>query len=139
MKIYNALLIGLAALLLFGCTGTNQQGNNGTTAQNGSGPVKFADSADWSYAYLISGDNLDANATAALVGFQLQKNSLADGSINITLKAQSSEYTDQSYVVKPGQKLYFIERTLRDDQDGERNLHDDQAVVVDANGFVVQQ
>jgi hypothetical protein len=130
-----AAFLAAAMILALGCTG------NGANPQGdlNSGQLKFTDSPDYPYAYLISGDTLDANATQALAGFELQKQQMADGSLNITLKALSPEYTDQDYIVKPGQKLYFIERSLRDDSDGEHNTHDDTAVIVDAGGYVVHQ
>ena len=48
------------------------------------------------------------------------------------------EYKDQVYTVKTGEKLYFIEKFLQDDQNGEeKNIKDDTAVLVDTEGYVV--
>ena len=92
-----------------------------------------------SKSYLISGETLDSSAQKAISGFSLTKKNLADGSVEITLKALSSEYQDQSYTLKSGEKLYFIEASGGDDSppNGEYSLGDDHAVIVDANGFVV--
>jgi hypothetical protein len=73
-----------------------------------------------------------------LTGFDLQKEQLTNGSQKITLKALSPEYHDQIYTVKPGQKLYFIETSMGDDQDNlETNMGDDRAVLVDADGYIL--
>lgn len=103
--------------------------------------LKFADQPYASYAYLISTDPLSADAQAALAGFQLTKTAMADGSAQYLLKAVKAGYHDQEYVIKPGEKLYFLEKYMQDDEpesNGEFNMHDDQAVVVDSNGYVLQ-
>lgn len=101
--------------------------------------IKFADASDAQYAYLISTDNYDAKTKAALAGFTVDRKVLSDGTQQINLIAQKSEYQSQSYTVAPGQKLYFIERFLQDDPNGEeRNMGDDKAVLVDANGYIIQ-
>ena len=154
-----AVLIALvAAWLLLGCAGQNPAqptasnqlsgalANPGTPAtpaaqpgSNSSSPQKFSDSPDWKSAYLISSATLDDNAKTALSGFELQRQVLGDGRTNITLKALSAEYSDQNYVLQPGQSLYFIEKFLADDSSGrDLNLHDDTAVVVDADGYIVK-
>jgi len=101
--------------------------------------TKLIDEPYFSKAYLISSDTLDTAAQNAISGFSLSKTALADGSVNITLKALNSEYTDRSYTVQPGQSLYFIEMSGGDDSppNGERYINDDSAVIVDSNGYVV--
>ncbi|MCX6719664.1 MAG: hypothetical protein NTV36_00955 [Candidatus Staskawiczbacteria bacterium] len=114
---------------------TNQ--TNPTTIS--STKIKFSDTPESQQAYLISTDTYDSATQAALAGFKVDRKVLADGTQQINLKAQSSEYQSQSYTVKPGQKLYFIEGTLQDDPAGqERSMGDDAAVLVDADGYVVQ-
>lgn len=101
--------------------------------------LKFSDQPYYSYSYLISGDNLSADAQTALAGFTLNKQVLADGNTQIKLTATESTYKDQQYTLKPGEQLYFIEKFLGDDQgDKEGNIRDDMAVVVDNQGNVVQ-
>ena len=156
-------IVIMACLVLFGCTGQNTapaqasnlsaaipsgggalaaqnatQGQNAEAGQN-STSVKFSDSPDAAYAYLISGETLDNNSQKAIAGFVLTRQVLPDGRINMTLKAQKAEYSDQNYVLAPGQSLYFIERYLGDDNEGvESNLRDDSAVIVDSNGYIVK-
>lgn len=101
--------------------------------------IKLSDTKYWNYAYLISDDNLDAQAKVALSGFERTKEALSDGSIKITLKALSPAYRDQSYTLTAGQKLYFIETSMGDDpQFKEFNLGDDVAVKVDSDGYLVK-
>lgn len=100
--------------------------------------TKLADSPVAAHAYLISGQTLAENATRALSGFTRVVTQLPNGSENVTLKALESQYQDQSYVVAPGQQLYFVEMTFGDDSGGrEYRLGDDHAVLVDANGTIV--
>lgn len=99
---------------------------------------KLADQPYASQAYLISGDTLSASAQQALSGFTLSKSKLADGTLQIELKAVNPEYQSQQYLLKPGEQLYFIEKFGADDQGGQdANTHDDQAVVVNAQGEIV--
>ena len=135
------LLIPAMLLLLAGCTAqtpTNTTQDN-TNASATTGSQKFSDQPYYSYSYLISGDTLSADAKTALAGFDLNKQVMPDGTTQIMLKAQKAEYHDQQYTLQPGQQLYFLERMLGDDQNNnENNLGDDSAVVVDAQGNVVQ-
>jgi len=109
-----------------------------TPAAADSGKVKFSDSPDSKNAFLISGDALDADAKAAMAGFDMKKTVLADGSFQITLTSTNPEYKDQSYTLKQGEKLYFIERFMGDDVGTEeKNLKDDIAIIVDADGYIV--
>jgi hypothetical protein len=89
-------------------------------------------------AYLISTPNYDANTNAALSGFKVVKNNLSDGTMQITLNAIESGYTTQTYNVKPGEKLYFIEAMFGDDGNNhDGTLGDEKAVLVDANGYII--
>jgi hypothetical protein len=101
--------------------------------------LKLSDTKNWQYAHLISGDTLDSAAQAAMAGFSMDKQVLSDGTTQITLKSTNAGYKDQTYNLKQGQQLYFIERTMGDDpQDQDFNLGDDTAVVVDSAGYIVQ-
>lgn len=130
--------IMIVALLLFlsGCGIQNAPtGNNG----NGQTSVKFSDQPYYNQSYLISGDTLSPEAQAALSGFSLDKKPNSDGTVQITLKALQPQYHDQQFTLKPGEQLYFIEKTLGDDQpDQDNNTRDDSGVVVDSQGNVVQ-
>lgn len=103
-------------------------------------PQLFSNSPYAQSSYLISTPTYDAATTQALTGFMVQKTALPDGSTQIVLNAQNPNYQTQTYVVKPGEKLYFIEGMPGDDSGGvERNTGDDTAVLVDANGYIVTQ
>ena len=74
----------------------------------------------------------------SLKGFQVKKKVLADGSLEITLIALQSEYPNQTYVVKPGEKLYFVEVSSVDDSVSEdHSPADDHAILVSADGFIL--
>lgn len=115
--------------------------NTSTTASSSTNRpgTKLADSQYANYAYLISGDSLSADAQQALTGFTMTKQATSDGGMQIILTAKQSNYHNQTYTLKPGQSLYFIETSLGDDQgDQDTMLNDDTAVIVDANGYLVQ-
>lgn len=116
-------------------------GQRGTPPSSSSAGNRFADQSYYNYSYLISGDALSTKAQQAVSGFQVTKQNMPDGTIQITLKALNPEYHDQQYTLKTGEQLYFIEMSLGDDPSisEERNLRDDTAVVVDAQGNVVQE
>ncbi len=103
---------------------------------------KFVDQPYYQQTYLISGDTLSTEAKSALAGFELSKAPLPDGSVLYTLKAVEGGYRDQQFTVKPGEKLYFIEKFLADDdpvKNTDKNKQDDFGVVVDANGDITQE
>lgn len=100
---------------------------------------KFADSPIFKYAYQIAPGDISATTTAALVGFSITKKTLTDGSIQVTLTPKDADDQFQTYTVKTGETLYFVEMSAGDDQgDTDKNLRDDYGVVVDANGLVIQ-
>jgi len=116
---------------------TNTANTATTTGQNQAGP-KITDAKYANVAYLISGDTLDAATQTAISGFNINKVTNSDGTTTFTLTSTNTEYKDQSYTLKPGQKLYFIEKNLGDDSDNnERFLADDTAVVTDADGNII--
>lgn len=137
------LVVILGAWFLLGRTTnapTTTTGQPNQTSQNTNTPQLFANSQFAQNAYLISTDNYDAPTKQALSGFRVTKKTLANGSMEITLNATNPEYHTQVYTVKPGEKLYFIERMLGDDTGTEDlNIRDDTAVLVDASGYIVQQ
>ena len=104
--------------------------------------MKFSDEPYYNFAHEIDPNNLNnlsATVKQAPIGFNLSSNKNSDGIITVNLTSTNTEYHNQSYTLKPGDKLYFIEKSLGDDADGqERFLGDDTAVVVDQNGSVVQ-
>lgn len=100
---------------------------------------KLADQSYAKSAYLVSSDTISPEAQRALAGFTVQKKTASDGGMDITLKATASGYSDMSYHLQKGQQLYFIDTDLNDDINGhEYGMYDDRAVVVDANGYIIQ-
>jgi hypothetical protein len=110
-----------------------------SSPQASSTAVFFSSSQYAKNAYLISATGTyDAATQKALDGFQVNKQVLSDGSLQIQLVALKSEYATQSYVVKPGEKLYFIESFAGDDSTSEdRSPGDDRAILVDAAGYIL--
>jgi len=123
----------------------NGQNNNvpaqtQTSQSNTTTPQLFSDSPLSQNAYLISTATYDANTQKALTGFTVTKNTLADGSMQVTLNAQIPGYQTQTYIVKPGEKLYFIEGMQGDDSGNtDKNGIDDSAILVDTSGYIVVQ
>lgn len=150
LAIFVSVLI-LVGVYFFVAVGTVQQSGNsiksistGQTTQNvGSENItsqKFSDSADYQYSHLISSP-LSADAKTAINGFQLSQASNSDGSITYTFTAIEQSYTNQTYNVKPGENLYFIEKSSGDDDlaaNADYGMRDDYAVIVDGNGYIVQ-
>ena len=91
------------------------------------------------FAYQIAPGDLSADAKTNLAGFAIDKTTQIDGSILVKLTPKDSEDQNQQYIVKPGEKLYFIEQTKADDNpetDKDLNLRDDYGVIVDAKGII---
>ena len=141
------VIAGIGGYLLFTSSSPNslQVADNSSlnpSSSSSSGQAqktKLADTRYAQYAFLISTDKYDSATQAALAGFTVDRKVLADGTQQITLNAQNPEYQTQSYTVKPGQKLYFIETSMGDDPGGQEfNLGDDRAVIVDSDGYIVQ-
>lgn len=69
----------------------------------------------------------------------MKTQTLADGSTQVDLvpTETGSNYKNQTFIVKTGFKLYFIEIRSGDDQPGQDNdPRDDIGILVDANGIV---
>jgi hypothetical protein len=114
------------------------QTGNGTQSSAG---TLFSDSPYASYAYLISTSPLSSQAKEATTGFAITSVQNSNGSATYRLATARSNYVNQTYTLEPGQKLYFIERSLGDDDassDTDYMLGDDTAIIVDTNGYIVQ-
>jgi hypothetical protein len=136
------VVVVILVLLISSLSKQNNLNNNSVnpTGQNTNTPVLFSDSPLSQNAYLISIPTFDANTKIALSGFNVTKSTLADGSMQIVLNSTNPDYQTQTYTVKSGEKLYFIEANLGDDgNNNDGNVGDDTAVLVDANGFIVNQ
>ncbi|MFB6175180.1 MAG: hypothetical protein ABEJ87_04345 [Candidatus Nanohalobium sp.] len=106
--------------------------------QKGHKKVKLSNTRYARYAFKISGNSLSTNAKRALAGFNVKK-STSNGITTIHLNTDRSEYSDQTYKLKNGEQLYFIETSMGDDSGGnEYSIGDDTGVVVDSNGYIVR-
>ncbi len=100
---------------------------------------KLAGSAMEKYAYLIAPGDVPAASQKVLIGFTVKTTALPGGSTQVDLIPKDSDDQFQSYVLKAGDSLYFIEMTPSDDKadaDKDLNYRDDYGIVVDANGIV---
>lgn len=101
--------------------------------------IKLSQTPIANYAYVISDPNLSSRAQQAISGFSRTRTQLANGSIQIALKALEPQYQDQTIIVPKGDTLYFVETSYGDDPSHrEYSLGDDRAILVDSNGYVVQ-
>lgn len=100
---------------------------------------KFADSPLFSKAYLIApviGD-LSAAAQKALNGWTLTSKNNTDGTTTVSLTPKDADDVSQTYTLKTGYKLYFIELNPVDEPSTEdKNRGDDMGVLVDDKGLV---
>jgi hypothetical protein len=110
-----------------------------SSTQGSSTTEVFSSSPYVANAHLISTTSTyDAATQQALKGFQVKKQVLADGSLQVTLIALQSEYPNQSYTVKSGEKLYFVEASSADDSVNEDHAPaDDRAILVSSNGMIL--
>jgi len=141
------IVTALVVLLGAGCTTSappvaapSANVNQQASAVAPSADAKFVDQPYYKNAYLISGATMDDKTKTATAGFAITKTALSDGTTQYDLKALKSGYKDQTYTIKPGEQLYFIESYPGDDDinnNVDKSLRDDMAVVVDASGNVV--
>ncbi|MBU6231888.1 MAG: hypothetical protein KGI45_00805 [Patescibacteria group bacterium] len=100
---------------------------------------KLADQPFASRAYQIFPGPLSSAAQRALDGFAMQTKDLGNGVTEVDLIAKQQNYQTQTYAVPSGDTLYFIETSHGDDQpSADYSYGDDQGVIVDANGFMMQ-
>lgn len=110
---------------------------NQTNSSSGNSTVLFNTSYLAPYTYLIYPGNISSQAKAAMSGFTMSANQLKNGSALITLTFIPLK-ANQTVLVKPGYKLYFIESSLSDDGfNGESSLSDDGYIIVSPSGYVV--
>jgi hypothetical protein len=133
------MLMGIILLVAIGGAGfvMTKRATGGIVA---TGKQLFKDSPSFAKAYQIFPGPLSDQAKLAMTGFMTKTESQMDGSVVVTMTATNTEYKNQQYTVKPGYSLYFIEKSLGDDSASEntdRFLPDDMAVLVDAQGYVV--
>jgi len=102
---------------------------------------KFQDSPLASSAFQIFPGPLSDQAKQAIIGFNIDTKTQADGTVLVSLTSTNPEYKNQQVSVKPNYIVYFIEKSSGDDSptdNSDRNLGDDSIVLVDPDGFIVQ-
>jgi hypothetical protein len=118
----------------------NSNSNNNNTQAGPSGStntsILFSNQPYAPYSYLIYPGTPSSQAQAALSGFNMSTTQLQNGSAMITLVFVSTG-GNQTIILKPGYKLYFIETSFGDDSfGGESSLGDDGYATVTPNGYV---
>ena len=149
------LLIALLAgvLLIAGCSGGSPPASQSSTAAQAQPPQQgmqrgnlsaligtpFSNSPFAAHAFQLVPGPISSDAQTALAGFSFQTAVLPDGSTQASLTAKRQQYVNQTFVVKPGFTLYFVELNASDDnagQDTDANLLDDRGVVVAPDGTI---
>ncbi len=106
-------------------------------AQSDAGRVRLSDTPYAPYSYLISSGNLSAEAAMATAGFNISRSSESNGTLLITLLPNVGG-GGVSMLLKPGEKLYFIETSLGDDSNNQEFAPSDDALVkTDLAGYVL--
>ncbi len=101
--------------------------------------VKLQGSPLEQYAYKVAPGDMNDDAKKALVGFSIDTQKQADGSLVVKFTPKDSDDQNQQYIVKTGESLYFVEMTPLDDkpdQDKDINYRDDYGIIVDQNGII---
>jgi LysM repeat protein len=91
------------------------------------------------YAYKIAPGDISAESQKVLIGFAVASKLNSDGSTTVTLTPKDSDDQFQTYTIKPGETLYFIEMTPADDnkdQDKDLNYRDDYGIITDSSGII---
>ncbi len=89
--------------------------------------------------YPVNGTS-PADVKAALNGWTMSTVASSGGSMLVTLTPNNTEQEDhkQQFTVETGDKLYFVELNLSDDQNGQdRMWFDDVGILTDKNGVIL--
>lgn len=135
-----AVVIIIALFIIFSPHGNyNQAPKTQPTPSGSSAQTLFSSTPYYKFAHLISTSNLSSAAKVALTGFKMSSTKNSNGSVSYVLAR--SGYPNLTYTVEPGDKLYMIDVYPTDDHtvtDTDYVPKDDTAVVVNAQGYVVQ-
>lgn len=88
------------------------------------------------YAFELVPNRVNAQA---LTGWTIDDQKNTDGSQTVTLTPKDSSEQKQVYIIKKGDKLYFIEQTKMDDHaesDVDLNYRDDYGIITNSNGVI---
>ncbi|MDE1851306.1 MAG: hypothetical protein KGH69_01280 [Candidatus Micrarchaeota archaeon] len=133
------VIIAAAALALQGGSSKGPTATTTIPANQGqnSSKVLFNDTPYARSSYLAYPGIPSQQARAAMAGFGISATQLANGSAEVTMTFNQTGAND-TVVIAPGYKIYFVEGTLSDDSfDTDSSLGDDAFVMVDSSGYVV--
>ena len=101
----------------------------------------FSSSGLSQYAYQVFPGPLSAAAQAAITGFKVNEQNNSDGSVVVNFLPTNPHFKSLTYTVSSGDTVYFIEKNPAEDNtatDYDALYLDDQAVVVNSSGYIVQ-
>lgn len=101
--------------------------------------MKLTGSPMEKFAFKIAPGAIPDASQKMLTGFTVTSKTLTDGSIQVDLVPKDTDDQFQSYTLKKGNSLYFIEMTQTDDvpdSDRDQNYRDDYGIIVDGAGVV---
>lgn len=138
------ILVAIAVILVsvphYG-SGTSAQVTTTAAQQNtNQSSILFSATQYWQYAYLVSAPTLNSSAQAAISGFRIANRSVGNGAYNLTFVSLSGSMPNESFTLKNGDRLYYIEGSFSDDSppSGEYSLGDDGFVTTNSAGYVIQ-
>ncbi|HEX7042701.1 MAG TPA: hypothetical protein VF189_05620 [Patescibacteria group bacterium] len=117
----------------------------GPNARGGGKPITLGKGTDlkstplFKFAYQIAPGTISDNSKKVLTGWNVTTDEQADSSTVVTLTPKDSDDQNQSYTIKSGQILYFIEQTPSDDKtdsDKDLNYRDDYGIITDSKGII---
>ena len=101
----------------------------------------FSSSGLSQYAYQVFPGPLSTAAQAAIAGFKVNWQNNSDGSVVVNFLPTNPHFKSLTYTVSSGDTVYFIEKNPAEDNtatDYDALYLDDQAVVVNSSGYIVQ-
>lgn len=138
------IVLGAAAAIILTLRGNlapagSSPSSTSSSSSSEASRLKFQGSQYDGVSYQIFPGSLSSAAQTALRGFDMTTNPLSGGSTQVTLSAKEPQYRNQTYTVKPGETLYFVDQSSSDDSVSfDAALTDDTAIIVDSQGYIVQ-
>jgi hypothetical protein len=125
-----------------GHTATHASTSPRTTAQAAapsqkSGPL-LSSTSYAQYAFRVYPGPETSQTRQEIAGFKIEVTPRA-GALQLSIGTVGSGQPPQTSMIRPGDRVYFVEATLGDDSnDQDYNFGDDGVVVTDATGHIVQ-
>jgi hypothetical protein len=147
MKKYSFVLFIIVLVVVAGFLLTKSYQGNGVettsnpvqaAADNPTAKNLFSQSPDYASAAQIFPGALSDKAKLYIENYDMKTQTASDGVTQITLTPKEKGEGIQTYQIKSGQTLYFIEKYPGDDtKEVDKNLKDDYGVIVDAQGYII--